>query len=63
MVCLLSSGAAANVTDSQLLELKHIQEQLEDASTGTGDERKVLLKNDFHRDINVAMDSPKFSLS
>ncbi|OAR19680.1 hypothetical protein A8144_04490 [Mycobacterium leprae 3125609] len=58
-VCLPSNGAAANITDSQLLELKNIQDQLEDAYVETGDERTVPLN--FHRGINVAMDSLKFA--
>lgn len=57
----LAARAAANITDDQLLRLKRIQAQLEDAYAGTDDEQTVRLNHEFHRAINVAADSAKLA--
>jgi DNA-binding GntR family transcriptional regulator len=57
----LAARAAINITDEQLLELKEIQKQLEEAYAGDDDERTVRLNHEFHRAINVAADSPKLA--
>ncbi|OBF86316.1 GntR family transcriptional regulator [Mycobacterium sp. 852002-51163_SCH5372311] len=57
----LAARAAANITDEQLLELKQIQAQLEEAYAGGDDERTVRLNHEFHRAINVAAGSPKLA--
>jgi DNA-binding GntR family transcriptional regulator len=57
----LAARAAVNITDDQLVELKQIQAQLEDAYAGDDHERTVRLNHEFHRAINVAADSPKLA--
>ncbi len=57
----LAARAATNIDDDQLLELKTIQAQLEEAYAGEDDERTVRLNHDFHRAINVAAESPKLA--
>lgn len=57
----LAARAALNIDDEQLLELKEIQAQLEEAYAGGDDEQAVRLNHEFHRAINVAADSPKLA--
>lgn len=57
----LAARAAGNITDEQLVELKRIQSDLEDAYAADDDERAVRLNHEFHRAINVAADSPKLA--
>jgi DNA-binding GntR family transcriptional regulator len=57
----LAARAAINITDDQLLELKSIQAQLEEAYAGNDIELTVRLNHEFHRAINVAADSPKLA--
>ena len=57
----LAARAASTITDEQLLELKSIQAQLEDAYDQEDHERAVRLNHEFHRAVNVAADSPKLS--
>jgi DNA-binding GntR family transcriptional regulator len=57
----LAARAATNITDDQLLELKAIQAELEEAYAGDDHERTVRLNHEFHRAINVAADSPKLA--
>jgi DNA-binding GntR family transcriptional regulator len=57
----LAARAAINIDDDQLLELKTIQAQLEEAYASGDDERTVRLNHEFHRAINVAAESPKLA--
>ena len=57
----LAARAAINIDADQLLELKTIQAQLEEAYAGGDDELTVQLNHEFHRAINVAADSPKLA--
>lgn len=57
----LAARAALNINEEELLELKDIQAQLEQAYAGDDDERTVRLNHEFHRAINVAADSPKLA--
>ncbi len=57
----LAARAAINIDDDQLLELKTIQTQLEEAHAGGDDDLTVRLNHEFHRAINVAADSPKLA--
>lgn len=57
----LAARAARNITDEQLVQLKNIQSQLEEAYEQEDHDRAVWLNHEFHRAINVAADSAKLS--
>ena len=57
----LAARAAANITDEQLIQLKDLQAQFEDAYKQHDRERAVRLNHEFHRAINLAADSPKLA--
>lgn len=57
----LAARAAENITEVQLLALRAIQDQLEEAYDNGDLERTVRLNHEFHRLINVAADSPKLT--
>jgi DNA-binding GntR family transcriptional regulator len=57
----LAARAAEHITDEQLMELRAIQDELEEAYRGGDLERTVRLNHEFHRLINVAADSPKLT--
>jgi DNA-binding GntR family transcriptional regulator len=57
----LAARAACRITDEQLVQLKGIQAELEDAYDHEDHERAVRLNHEFHRAVNVAADSPKLS--
>lgn len=57
----LAARAAVNITEDQLLELRAIQDELENAYGGGNLDRTVRLNHEFHRLINVVADSPKLT--
>lgn len=57
----LAARAAENITEQQLVTLRAIQDELENAYESDDLERTVRLNHEFHRLINVAADSPKLT--
>lgn len=57
----LASRAAEQITDDQLVELEHIQSQLESAYSQDDHEQAVRLNHAFHRGVNRAAESPKLA--
>jgi DNA-binding GntR family transcriptional regulator len=57
----LASRAAGQISDQQITELQHIQDQLEAAYVAGDHDRAVRLNHEFHRGVNVAADSPKLA--
>jgi DNA-binding GntR family transcriptional regulator len=57
----LAARAAKNITEDQLVQLKDIQTQLEQAYDRDDHEGAVRCNHEFHRAINVAAVSPKLS--
>ena len=57
----LAARAAENISEDQLVALRRIQRELEQAYAVADHERAVRLNHEFHRAINVAADSPKLA--